>query len=87
MGALQEATGDSDQFFLSIPQNFNDQRAANFLATLLLMDYIFFEGGAPFEYDPFQQSCKINCFNCYFMGCVWPCHLELGGNQSDTGDF
>lgn len=84
MGALQEATSDSDQFFLSIPQKFDDEQAANFLATLLLLDYMFFEGGAPLEYDALNQQCKINCFNCYFLGCVWPCHCTLGGNSSDS---
>lgn len=60
---LQEAVGDADQFMLTLPETFSDEQTANFVATLLLLDYIFFEGGAPFEYNAFDNSCKINCWN------------------------
>eukprot|EP00511_Aplanochytrium_stocchinoi_P003010 CAMPEP_0204826356 /NCGR_PEP_ID=MMETSP1346-20131115/4058_1 /ASSEMBLY_ACC=CAM_ASM_000771 /TAXON_ID=215587 /ORGANISM="Aplanochytrium stocchinoi, Strain GSBS06" /LENGTH=361 /DNA_ID=CAMNT_0051954341 /DNA_START=77 /DNA_END=1162 /DNA_ORIENTATION=+ len=80
-GKFKEAVGDHDTFILELANNVEDARVANMIATLLLMDYIFFEGGSPIRFNPVDQSCQCNCWNWYCCGCLCPCHCQCGGNQ------
>mmetsp|Transcript_6552 Transcript_6552/g.7931 ORF Transcript_6552/g.7931 Transcript_6552/m.7931 type:complete len:408 (-) Transcript_6552:246-1469(-) len=82
---FQEAFGDHDTFMLELAEKVTDDKVANFIATLLLMDYIFFEGGSPISYNPVDNSCQINCWNCYVLGCLCPCHCSCGGNNEVEG--
>eukprot|EP00924_Labyrinthula_sp_SR-Ha-C_P001580 maker-scaffold_18-snap-gene-2.63-mRNA-1 protein AED:0.00 eAED:0.00 QI:63/1/1/1/1/1/2/370/426 len=89
---LQEATGDADQFFLELKESYlsslvktpeeRNEKIANLFGTLLLLDYLFYEGGPPFHYNPADGSCSVNCFECYVFGCLCSCSCSGGGNNN-----
>ena len=57
------------------------EKKASVLTSLMLLDYMFFEGeqdmcGTTSEGDPY-----INLFNCYCYGCVCPCRIVFKNNN------
>ena len=82
---LKEAAGDSDMFYVELAASVSDEKTANIIATALLMDYIFFEGGSPIAVDPVEGSIQCNCCTCYCCGCLCPCACQCGGNNGEGG--
>lgn len=77
-GAFLELFSDADVFKLEFAdETLTPEQKATFLSTLLLTDYMFFEGkaGDKCGTDSAGRS-YINLCNCYFMGCLVPCMLK-----------
>ena len=84
--AAKEAAGDADMFFIDLAASVSDERTANIIATALLMDYVFFEGGNPISFDPVQGACHVNCCTCYCCGCLCPCTCTCGGDDGGAAE-
>jgi len=54
-GALKEAASDTDVFILDVPENFTPEQIGSLLTTVLLLDFQFFEDGAPCRFNPIEQ--------------------------------
>lgn len=76
---LKQFAGDADNYLLEMDANQSAEQMATLTATLLLMDYIFFEngGGASVE----NGGVSINIANCYCCGCICPLNASLGGGD------
>lgn len=76
MDTLQQAVGDSDKYLLELENGLSANQTANLVGTMLLLDYLFFEGGPPCELT--ANGVSVNCFNLYCCGCICPCKCEPG---------
>eukprot|EP00924_Labyrinthula_sp_SR-Ha-C_P011573 snap_masked-scaffold_17-processed-gene-1.33-mRNA-1 protein AED:1.00 eAED:1.00 QI:0/-1/0/0/-1/1/1/0/323 len=85
---LTEIAGDADRLLLELGngENIDSAALANLLGTVILLDYAFYEGGPPFQFDIFRGTCTVNCCNLYCFGCVCPCGLTIGGSGEDGED-
>jgi len=83
-GALKEAAGDADTYELIIPEDCTPEQTAAILAQTILLDYLFFEDGAPIRYNPWDNSLTVNFCNCFCLGCICPCSCTCGGNNGNN---
>ncbi|GBG26453.1 Phospholipid scramblase 3 [Hondaea fermentalgiana] len=77
-GALREAASDADTYMLEMPKGITADQAASIIATTVLLDYLYFEDGAPITFNLLNQSCTVNFCNCYCLGCTCPCSCTYG---------
>ena len=84
----KDASGDADQFFIDLAASVSDERTANIIATALLIDYIFFDGGDPVSCNLIRRACKVNWCTCYCCGCLCPCKckFDCGGDDDDEAE-
>ncbi|KAL3908415.1 MAG: hypothetical protein SGPRY_009808, partial [Prymnesium sp.] len=82
----REAFTDSDTFTLEFDESANlaPQQKAMMMASLVLVDYMFF------EQDNGQCSCdgnqlKITLCECYFLGSTCPCNININASQGGGG--
>ena len=84
--ALKEACTDSDEYTMQFAEGSGlaPQQKAMMLASLVLVDYMFFE----------QDNGMINCRNnelnitlceCYCLGCLCPCNIACRGQDGGGG--
>lgn len=82
--ALAEAATDSDTYTIQFPPNMPPEEKASMIASTILLDYLYYEKGAPFTYNPLDGSCSVTFCSCYCMGCVLPCTCSSSKrNNSD----
>lgn len=84
--AVSEAFTDTDQYMIEFKPGVElaPQQKALMLASLLQIDFMFFEkdnGMCRCE----NQKLKITLFECYCMGCTCPCNLEFDGKNNGGG--
>lgn len=84
--AIAEAMTDSDTYTIEFNQGVQlaPQQKALMLASLMQVDYMFFEK------DNGMLSCednkiKITLFECYCMGCLFPCNIETDKGRNNGG--
>ena len=76
---VKEGMTDADNFTLSMPKAADTKTKAALMASLLLLDYMFFESEGDFACDPFNCSCTYKCCDLYCCGCLTPCACTCGG--------
>eukprot|EP01059_Diplonema_ambulator_P010336 TRINITY_DN20333_c0_g1_i1.p1 TRINITY_DN20333_c0_g1~~TRINITY_DN20333_c0_g1_i1.p1 ORF type:complete len:329 (+),score=62.96 TRINITY_DN20333_c0_g1_i1:39-1025(+) len=80
--ALKEVMTDADLYTLTFHNpSLTPQQRTVLLSSALLLDYLFFETGKPWQCSPFTRTCSITCCNFYMCGMLWPCKLVLGGRR------
>lgn len=71
-GMVAELSGDADVFTMSFPLRMSVEEKATALGALLLLDYMFFETGKPWECIgccPCQEGFYFTCTCCYMYCC------------------
>eukprot|EP00549_Striatella_unipunctata_P001517 CAMPEP_0118686006 /NCGR_PEP_ID=MMETSP0800-20121206/7571_1 /TAXON_ID=210618 ORGANISM="Striatella unipunctata, Strain CCMP2910" /NCGR_SAMPLE_ID=MMETSP0800 /ASSEMBLY_ACC=CAM_ASM_000638 /LENGTH=305 /DNA_ID=CAMNT_0006582999 /DNA_START=73 /DNA_END=990 /DNA_ORIENTATION=+ len=76
---------DADNFTMYVPKHVDPQQKAAMLASLHLIDYMFFENEGDFNLDLINGVCQFKCCDLYCCGCVCPCHCSLGGGDGGEG--
>lgn len=83
--AMTELLSDADLFTLELRDPSMSARAkTTMIATVLLLDFMFFETNQAFECNPITQECSIVCCYCYMCGALEPIKCSCGG--SEDGD-
>lgn len=67
--------GDSDDYILAFPEGATPEQKANIISSLILLDYMFFEG----DKSSLENGCYLGTFYC--MGCV--CPITCSANDSN----
>jgi hypothetical protein len=70
------ALGDSDDYRMKFPDGATNEEKANIISTLILLDYMLFEG----DKSTINGGCYIGTFYC--MGCVCPITCPIGNGTS-----
>eukprot|EP01062_Namystynia_karyoxenos_P001511 TRINITY_DN10515_c0_g1_i8.p1 TRINITY_DN10515_c0_g1~~TRINITY_DN10515_c0_g1_i8.p1 ORF type:complete len:423 (+),score=131.04 TRINITY_DN10515_c0_g1_i8:86-1270(+) len=84
--AMQELMTDSDIYTLKFKNpSTSPKEKLLLLASVLLLDYMFFEENKPWECNPIEQSCSVTCFNWYICGCLLPCTVTCSGSDDGGG--
>lgn len=81
--AVKEGLTDADNFTLSMPKAADVKTKAAMMASLLLLDYMFFESEGDFKCDPFNCACTYKCCDLYCCGCLCPCTCTCGGGPDE----
>ena len=85
--ALKELISDADIYSLTFEsQQLTAEHKTILLSSLLLLDYQFFETKAPFECNPFTQTCTCTCCHFYICGAFLPCKCSVGGGGEGGDD-
>lgn len=84
--AAKELFTDADNFTSSFDPALNGEQKATFLASMILLDYMFFEDDGNFKCEGCQKF-SIKCCDCYFIGCKIPCKCtcDFGGDDNQEG--
>jgi hypothetical protein len=85
--AMKELLGDADTYRMSVSPGMSADQKAVFLASLLLLDYMFFERDS--DMIKFENGCQtltINCFMLYCCGVLCPCTCTLDARKDKDGD-
>ncbi|KAG5186616.1 Scramblase-domain-containing protein [Tribonema minus] len=82
---LRKAVSDADNFNITFPQDLKVETKASVIATMFLLDFMFFETGGSAQVNPLDMSMSFHCCSCYLLGCVWPCVVTIGGSGGDGG--
>ena len=78
--AAREALTDSDIYEVEFTaKEITPEQKANVLATVIHLDYMFFERDNDMVYYD-SQGLHIVFFNCFCYGCVCPCQVVLNNN-------
>eukprot|EP00546_Thalassionema_frauenfeldii_P006389 CAMPEP_0178929930 /NCGR_PEP_ID=MMETSP0786-20121207/20925_1 /TAXON_ID=186022 /ORGANISM="Thalassionema frauenfeldii, Strain CCMP 1798" /LENGTH=360 /DNA_ID=CAMNT_0020606345 /DNA_START=90 /DNA_END=1172 /DNA_ORIENTATION=+ len=93
LGELAKELGtDADRFTLYVKSELDKEKKAAMLASLHLIDYMFFEneGAVNADLTPLANgSCpeiSFKCCDCYCCGCVCPCSCTCGGDDGDNDE-
>lgn len=84
--AAREAFTDSDIYEVHFHnKGITAQQKANILATMIHLDYIFFERDNDMCYCTPDKALHIVICNCFIYGCVCPCELVLKAPEDNSG--
>lgn len=82
-GILREAFTDSDIYEVTfVSKDITVQQKANILASMIHLDYVFFERDNDMCFCD-GQDLHITICNCFCYGCICPCEIVLSGNNGD----
>jgi len=79
--ALREAFSDSDLYAITFNEHVTTVQKANVLASMIMVDYMFFERDNDICSYAGNGDTQITLFNCFIYGCVCPCSFTL---ESDS---
>jgi hypothetical protein len=80
-GALRELFTDSDIYEVTFhSKDITPQQKANILASMIHLDYVFFERDNDMIYCE-DNALHIVICNCFIYGCVCPCECVLSGTS------
>ena len=84
-GALRELFTDSDIYEVHfVSKDITPQQKANILASMVHLDYVFFERDNDMIYCDGQDLHIVFC-NCFVYGCICPCECVISPNSGDGG--
>eukprot|EP01064_Diplonema_japonicum_P039495 TRINITY_DN9915_c0_g2_i2.p1 TRINITY_DN9915_c0_g2~~TRINITY_DN9915_c0_g2_i2.p1 ORF type:complete len:329 (+),score=69.77 TRINITY_DN9915_c0_g2_i2:51-989(+) len=76
---IKDVMTDADLFSISfIDPSLSPQQKAVLLSSVLLLDYMFFETGKPWQFQPWRGKCSVVCAQCYLCGMLFP--IQAGVN-------
>jgi len=75
---VEQSITDADAFTMSVPKSESTKVKAAMMASLLLIDYMFFEDEGDCFCDPCTCACGYKCFDWYCCGCICPCGVKCG---------
>jgi len=78
--AMAEMFTDADTFSMEFPPDLPVEQKARLLASLLLLDYMFFERDVDFC-SMENGGIAINVCNVYCMGMIFPCKIQMSGGE------
>lgn len=81
-----ELTGDADIFTLQLQKDIDFEKKAAMLASLHLLDYMFFEDEGQATFDLANMQCSYKCCDIYCCGCLCPCKCACGGGGKEVED-
>jgi hypothetical protein len=76
---------DADTFAMTFPTDLSVNTKATVLASMFLIDFMFFETGGSVKADLVDQSVSFHLCTCYCCGCPCPCSITVGGNNNNGG--
>eukprot|EP01064_Diplonema_japonicum_P039494 TRINITY_DN9915_c0_g2_i1.p1 TRINITY_DN9915_c0_g2~~TRINITY_DN9915_c0_g2_i1.p1 ORF type:complete len:334 (+),score=42.28 TRINITY_DN9915_c0_g2_i1:70-1002(+) len=74
--AVKKLMTTADFFFVRFSDtSLSPQQKAVLLSSVLLLDYMLFETGKPWQCQPWRGRCSVVCVQCYLCGMLLPCQF------------